>query len=164
MPLLRYSPFLVLALCGTYWNPVSAQGLNGRGEGLPTMYISYYKVEPGKQDEWLALYKQFHKPFTDHQIREGLVSSTLYAAGHHSASPSWDFAVVQVAPPAGKMKAALPQAQLIRKLFPNVAEYVAAEKRRWSITTAHWDEVFTMLDPDREPLSVYEPIDSQTEK
>lgn len=143
--------------------PVFAQGQNGRGVGFPRVSVSYYKVPPGQQDAWLALYKKFHRPIMDYQIKAGVTtSSTLYAAGNHAQSPKWDFAIINVSPPAAKTpKLDLTRAQLIRKLFPDIEAYVAGERQRWALTVDHWDESFVQLDVTKEPLSVYYPIDGQ---
>ena len=41
-----------------------AQATIGAGDGKNTMSVDFYKVPPGKQDEWLALYKKYHYPIT----------------------------------------------------------------------------------------------------
>jgi len=39
-----------------------AQADNGSGEGKKVVHVSFYKLPPGRQDEWLALYKKVHLP------------------------------------------------------------------------------------------------------
>ena len=36
-------------------------------------------------------------------------------------------------------------------------DYVAGEKRRWQLTSNHWDTDFIELDKSESPLSVYRP-------
>jgi hypothetical protein len=138
-----------------------AQGQNGRGVGKPRVSVSYYKTPPGRQDEWLALYKKYHRPLMDYEISKGVtLSSTLYACGAHAKGQPWDFAIINVSPPAEQGRSLdISRAELIRKLFPNLQDYVDGERKRWTLTIDHWDEEFVELDVNREPLSLYEPID-----
>ena len=140
---------------------VQGQGQNGRGAGKRQVSVSYYKTPPGRQDEWLVLYKKYHRPIMDYEIAKGTtLSSTLYAAGTHSRTQPWDFAIINVSPPPEQRKPlGISRAELIRKLFPNLRDYVEGEKQRWALTVDHWDEELVELDVDREPLSLYEPID-----
>jgi hypothetical protein len=54
--------------------------------------------------------------------------------------------------------------QLIRKLFPDVEDYVKGERQRWALTVNHWDEELVEMDVKREPLSVYYPLDTAESK
>jgi len=136
-----------------------AQATIGAGDGKNTVSVDFYKVPPGKQDEWLALYKKFHYPIMQYQKAHGqVISETVYTRAIHQLSPSWDFAIVIVAPPAEKRpKPEYTRSQLIRKLFPDIEEYVKGEKARWSLTVEHWDESWTEVDIDNHP-SLYEPF------
>lgn len=137
-----------------------AQAQNGRGEGKNRVGVSYYKTPPGKQDEWLALYKKYHRPIMQYQLDHGVtLSSTIYAAGNHAPGSPWDFAIINVSPPPGQAPSlGISRPELIVKLFPDQDDYVRGEKRRWELTIDHWDERFVELDIDREPFSVYWPI------
>jgi hypothetical protein len=149
----------VVILSVGFWTPLAgAQATIGAGDGKNTMSVDFYKVPPGKQDEWLALYKKFHYPIMQYQRAHGqVISETVYTRAIHQLSPSWDFAIVIVAPPADKRpKAEYNRSQLIRHLFPDIDEYVKGEKARWSLTTEHWDESWTEIDIDSHP-SLYEP-------
>ena len=138
--------------------PARAQATIGAGDGKNTMSVDFYKVQPGKQDEWLALYKKYHYPIMKYLKEHGQVlSETVYTRAVHQVSPSWDFAIVIVGPPADKKpKAELSRSQLIRKLFPDIDDYVKGEKARWSLITEHWDESWTEVDIENHP-SLYEP-------
>ena len=139
-----------------------AQGQNGRGTGKQTVGISYYKLPAGHQDEWLALYKKYHYPIMKYEIEHGqVISEKIFASGSHSIQPSWDIAILIVSPPAGAKKAPeKSRAEIIRSLFPDVADYVKGEKQRWALTLEHWDERLVELDVEKGPLSLYEPIDA----
>lgn len=159
----KIATFAVLGavLLGLGAQSLHAQGQNGRGVGKYKVSISYYKTPPGQQDEWLALYKKYHRPIMEYQIQKGVtLSSKLYAAGNHSPGQPWDFAIINISPPDGEApKLDLTRAELIRKLFPDIEDYVHGERRRWELTVNHWDERLVELDLDQEPLSLYYPID-----
>jgi len=135
-----------------------AQATIGAGDDKNAMHVDFYKVPPGKQDEWLALYKKYHFPIMQYEKAHGqVISETVYTRAIHQLSPSWDFAIVIVVPPAGKApKPEYTRSQLIRKLFPDVDDYVKGEKARWSMTIDHWDESWTEVDIENHP-SLYEP-------
>jgi hypothetical protein len=141
----------------------NAQAQNGRGVGLHRVGIGYYKTPPGRQDEWLALYKKWHRPIIEENVKSGAtISSRLYAAGNHAPGQPWDFAIVTVSP--AKAPAGLPsRTAVIRKLFPDQEAYVAGERQRWGLTINHWDEELIPLSWDQDPLSVYYPIDNPVE-
>ena len=94
----------------------SAQATIGAGDGKNTVSVDFYKVPPGRQDEWLALYKKYHFPIMQYQKAHGqVISETVYTRAVHELSPSWDFALVIVSPPAEKRpKAEFNRSQLIR--------------------------------------------------
>lgn len=146
--------------------PSFGQAANGRGDCKAAVSVDYYQVAPGKHDEWLALYKKWHLPIMEYSIKNGAVASEkIYASGTHMGEPKWDFAIIITAPPPGQAKKlSLSRADLIRKLYPDLAAYVAGEKERWSLTIGHWDEKFVELDPHEEPFSVYWPSDGGCKK
>lgn len=158
----RRSAVLVAALAVLAVTPevLQAQGQNGRGIGKQRVGISYYKTPPGKQDEWLALYKKYHRPIIQYQLDQGVtLSSKVYVAGRHSPGQPWDIAIISVSPPAEQApKLDISRPELIKKLFPDIEDYVRGEKQRWSLTIDHWDEGFVELDINEEPFSVYYPI------
>jgi hypothetical protein len=143
-----------------------AQAMSGRNFGHNRVSVSYYKTPPGHQDEWLALYKKYHRPIMDFQVQKGVtISTTLYAAGDHSPGQPWDFAIINISPPEGEgPKLGMTRAEVIRKLFPNIDDYVKGERARWALTVNHWDETLIEIDVNREPLSVYYPLDAPPKK
>lgn len=134
-----------------------AQGNNGAGAGKPTVHVDFYRLPPGRQDEWLALYKKWHLPIMKYQKEHGQITSeTVYTRAVHELSPNWDIAIVIIAPPPEKMpKADKSRQNLIRALYPNLDEYVAAEKQRWALTLEHWDEQWVEVDIDKNPSLYY---------
>jgi len=133
------------------------QANNGAGEGKPEVHVSYYKLPPGRQDEWLALYKKYHYPIVQHMIAGGQVTSeTIYTRAIHELSPGWDIAIVLVFPPAAQRKKAdLTRSQLIRKLYPDLDDYVKGERARWGLTLESWDESWVEVDIEKNPSLYY---------
>jgi len=136
---------------------VLAQANNGAGEGKPEVHVDYYKLPPGRQDEWLALYKKYHYPIVQYMIEHGqMTSETIYTRAVHELSPSWDIAIVIVIPPAGqRKKAELTRGQLIRKLYPDLEDYVKAERQRWALTLEQWNESWVEVDIEKNPSLYY---------
>lgn len=134
-----------------------AQATNGAGAGKNVVSVSFYKLPPGRQDEWLALYKKYHYPIMKYEKEHGqVISETIYTRRAHHISPSWDIAIVIVSPPAGKApKAEKTRGELIRSLFPDLEDYVKGERARWALTTEHWDEQWVEVDIDKNPSLYY---------
>jgi len=136
-----------------------AQAVAGRADpDKPVVSVSYYQVPPGRQDDWLALYKKYHYPIMKYQIEHGYaLSEKVYTRTHHAVSPAWDFMIVITTPAPGKgPKPTLTRGELIRSLFKDIDDYVKGEKARWALTVEHWDDSLLELDPDRN-FSLYEP-------
>ncbi len=152
---LRYLSIIGLAVLASL--PGRGQGNNGAGAGKSTVHVDFYRLPPGRQDEWLLLYKKWHFPIMKYQKEHGqVISETVYTRAVHELSPNWDIAIMIIAPPPEKMpKAEKSRQDLIRSLYPNVEEYVAAEKQRWALTLEHWDEQWVEVDIDKNPSLYY---------
>jgi len=155
--LLTTLAILALAVAGI--QSATAQALAGRAlPDRPRVGISYYKVPPGKHDEWLALYKKWHRPIMDAQIKHGTtISSTLYVLSSHQFGGNYDFVIVSVSPAEPK-PFPTSRGELIKKLFPDIEAYVAGERRRWELTVDHADTSLVEIDLNEETPSVYYPI------
>lgn len=149
------------AMISVVSRPVHAQAMEGRDSGMDQVHIAYYKVPPGRQDEWLAVYKKYHEPIMDYELKKGVViSNTMYAPKYHDGKQSWDFVIITVSPPAGKgPKLGMTRAELIRKLFPNIKDYVRGERKRWALTVRCLEGDLVEIDTARTPLSLYYPLD-----
>jgi len=140
----------------------SAQAMSGRQ--LPDrerLSVSYYKVPPGMQDEWLALYLKWHRPIMEYQIQKGVTtSSTVYANSGHMHEPSWDFMIINISPPANAKVKPMTETrgEVIQKLFPDLEAYYQGEKERWKLTVAHWDQSVMEVDLKAARPSVYYPM------
>lgn len=141
--------------------PTHAQAMSGRDIGMNSVHVAYYKTPPGRQDEWLAVYKKYHQPIMDYEIKQGVViSNTMFAPKYHDGEQSWDFVIITITPPAGKGPTlGMTRAELIRKLFPNVEDYVQGERQRWALTLRCQEGDLVQIDTTRDPLSLYYPLD-----
>lgn len=136
------------------------QGNNGRGKCMQPFGISFYSIKGGYEDEWLALYMQWHYPLMEYALQHGTVlEHKLFVPDGHGADNSWTFAVSFLFPSAQERSPApLDRQQQIEQLFGDrMDDYVAGEKRRWELTVRHWDIDFVELDKTENPLSVYLP-------
>jgi hypothetical protein len=150
----------LFAMMSVHNDTVHAQAMSGRDFGKYHVSVDYYKAPPGRQDEWLALYKKYHRPIMDFQIQKGVtISSTLYAPKTHSPGMPYDFVIINISPAEGP-KLGMTRAEVIRKLFPDIEDYVKGERQRWALTVNHWDEELIEIDVTRDPLSVYYPLDA----
>ena len=133
------------------------QATNGAGAGKPVVSVSFYKLPPGRQDEWLALYKKYHYPIMQWEKEHGqVISETVYTRAAHHITPAWDIAIVIISPPADqKKKPEKTRPELIRSLFPDLDDYVKGEKARWALTLEHWDEQWVEVDIDKNPSLYY---------
>ena len=139
---------------------VQAQGNNGRGKCMEPFGISFYEVKAGFEDEWLDLYMTWHYPIMEYALENGtLLEHKLFVPDGHGMEGAWTFAVSFLYPASQNAKAApLDRAGLISELFgERMDKYLVGEKRRWQITTRHWDTDFIELDKSEKPLSVYLP-------
>jgi hypothetical protein len=157
---------IVAAMMSLTSKPAHAQAMAGRDIGMNRVHVAYYKTPPGRQDEWLAFYKKYHRPIVDFQIQKGVtISSTLYAPKAHEGEKSWDFVIISVSPPDGQgPKLGMTRAEVIRKLFPDIEDYVRGERQRWALTVQCQEGELVEIDVTRDPLSVYYPLDSPEKK
>ena len=156
----------IVALMTAASGPVAAQAMAGRDIGQNRVHVAYYRVPPGRQDEWLALYKKYHKPIVDLQIQKGVtISSTLYAPKMHEGEKAWDFEIISVSPPEGQGPTlGMTRAEVIRKLFPDIDDYVKGERQRWALTLVCQEGDLVEIDTTRDPVSVYYPFDAPEKK
>ena len=151
---------LAVSLAGLNSVVAFAQANNGAGEGQPVVHVDFYKLPPGRQDEWLALYRKVHLQVMKWENEQGqVISETIYTRTAHHLSPDWDIAIMIVSPPANqRRKPDLTRAQLLRKLFDSDMDgYVKSERQRWALTLAHWDEEWVAVDLDKNPSLYYPP-------
>ena len=116
-----------------------------RGTAGP-VEASYYKLAPGKADEWLARYRTQHLPILKELQREGrIVSITIYRPVLHQGAPEWDFKVVLVWRDFAAFGDRAHEEAVERRLFSDGEAHKKDEQRRWEITARHWDDLMAAL-------------------
>jgi hypothetical protein len=122
----------------------------------PTMrptVASYYKIFPGRTEDWLRIFRKHHLPVLLERQKAGdIVSVTLYRPYLHQADPPWDFKVVIAYRdfPVFGDRAGFEAVE--RKLFDSDwRRHEAAERARWEITVKHWDELMVEAPTSDEP-------------
>lgn len=116
-----------------------------RGTAGP-VEASYYKLAPGKADEWRARYRAQHLPILKELQREGrLVSITMYRPVLHQGAPEWDFKVVLVWRDFAAFGDRPHEEAVERRLFSDWEAHTKDEQRRWEITARHWDDLMAPL-------------------
>ena len=131
----------LLVIPGSNLTLVHAQTPTGYSGG-PVTNAAYYRIAPGHIDEWLALYKKYHYPIMQYEIKQGLVKSeTMYKRGVHELTPAWDFFVVIVYRDLdAEVQVEKERAEVMKTVFPDKADFETGDKKRWELTTEHWDE------------------------
>jgi hypothetical protein len=103
---------------------------------------SYYRLAPGKADEWLALFKKWHLPILLEQRKQGrILSITIYQPQLHMGGPqTWDYKVTLRYASFAMMGDSAYTEEVTKRLYPNREELRQGEQRRWEITAQHWDD------------------------
>ncbi len=146
--------FLVLIL---FWAPafwhadLTAQtvGASTVAPGGPITMQVFYRVPPGKREEWLDLYKKYHYPVMNKFVDMGIVKSVhIYDRRFRAESPAWDYEVILVwrdwaAIEEGHIK----EPGLITSMYTDAAQYHAADQRRFELTTDVWIDILEEVNP-----------------
>ena len=110
---------------------------------------SYYKLAPGKADEWLEIYRTHHLPVLRELQRDGRIQSiTLYRPVLHQGGPPWDYKVILIWRDFAAFGDRAHEEAVEHRLFSAWLPHREAERRRWEITAAHWDDLMAVLPPD----------------
>ena len=146
--MIRTLQFLTLAVALLFALAISAGA--GQSTAQPVTIEYYYRLAPGGNSEWLALYKKNHNPLLKELMKEGLLKSEkLYTRHFHAESPAWDYKIVMI----WRDWAALEEArnrepEILKSLYPNKEDHDEQEKRRWELTVSHWDDVLSDVSLD----------------
>lgn len=125
--------------------PVDPEPSRGASAGSPPVVESYYKIAPGKTDEWLELYRKEHLPILKERRRAGdILEIVLYRPFLHQGGPPWDFKVILGYRDFEALGDRAGQAAIERRLYPDWEAHQKAERRRWEITAAHWDDIMVV--------------------
>ena len=139
--------FGLVGLVSFAW-ALEAQAPPASADSHPVV-LSYYKIAPGKTEEWLELYRTQHLPILKQRQREGHITQiVIYRPFLHQGSPAWDFKVLL----AYRDFAALGDRKgfdaVERRLYPDWQAHQRAERHRWEITEKHWDDIMVSVPVD----------------
>jgi hypothetical protein len=139
---------LVLSLIAS---PLAAQGAPPQGgANQPYTMEYYYKVQWGRQQEFLQLFLKNHYPLLQKQVETGRLNSVKIEtpANHMTEEARWDYRVTLVFKNSGVATTANPdEGAMIRQLWPDQATFTREEQRRFEILLSHWDLPVTDVTP-----------------
>jgi hypothetical protein len=117
----------------------------GRAERT-TWFI--YKVKWGHQDEFVDLFQKNHYPVLREQVKSGRMTSvrTFVPTNHGDGRADWTFAVAITFKDAAAMMGPSGEDEIVRRLYPNRAQFLKEEQRRFEILDAHWDVPLNEVD------------------
>ena len=101
----------------------------------------FYKVKWGHQEEFVDLFQKNHYPVLKEEIKTGRMTSvrTFVPTYHGDGKADWTFAVAITFKDAAAMTGPSGEAEIVRRLYPNHAQFLKEERRRFEILDAHWD-------------------------
>ena len=132
-------------------SPLAAQGAPAQGAAnQPYTMEYYYKVQWGRQQEFLQLFLKNHYPLLQKQVETGrLISVKIETpANHMTEEARWDYRVTLTFRNSAVATTANPDEQaMIRQLWPDQATFTREEQRRFEVLLAHWDLPVTDVTP-----------------
>jgi hypothetical protein len=147
-------PKLLLALSlSVFALPALAQGAPPQGaSNQPYTMEYYYKVQWGRQQEFLQLFLKNHYPLLQKEVEGGRILSVKIEtpANHMTEDGRWDYRVTLTFRNSAVATTANPdEAALIRQLWPDQQTFTREEQRRFEILLAHWDLPVTNITPKK---------------
>jgi hypothetical protein len=110
----------------------------------------YYKVQWGRQQEFLQLFLKNHYPLLKKNVETGRMVSVKIEtpANHMTEEARWDYRVTIRFKNSTLATTANPQEEtMIKQLWPDQETYKREEQRRFEILLAHWDLPVTDITP-----------------
>jgi hypothetical protein len=120
------------------------------GADRPYTMEYYYKVQWGRQQEFLDLFKKNHYPLLKKQMETGRILSVKIEtpANHMTEESRWDYRVTIRFKNSTVATTANPdEDRLIKQLWPDQEKYKREEARRFEILLGHWDLPVTDITP-----------------
>jgi hypothetical protein len=131
--------------------PLFAQGAPPQGGAdQPYAVEYYYKVQWGRQAEFLRLFLKNHYPLLQKNVESGrMVSVKIETPANHMTEESrWDYRVTIRFKNSTLATTSNPdEARLIKQLWPDQTTYEKEEQRRFEILLSHWDLPVTDITP-----------------
>ena len=113
---------------------------------LQPVVESYYKIAPGKAEEWLEVYRKQHLPILKERQKEGhILQIAIYRPFLHLGEPAWDYKVILVYRDFTALGDRASFDAIERRLYPDWEAHQRAERHRWEITEKHWDDLMVRL-------------------
>ena len=126
--------FLLAVLFSLSALPVFGQGAPPQGSAdQPYTMEYYYKVQWGRQQEFLRLFLKNHYPLLKKQVETGRIVSVKIEtpANHLPEGARWDYRVTIRFKNSSVATTANPEEEkMIKQLWPNQTSYKAEEQRR----------------------------------
>jgi len=123
--------------------PLLAQGAPPQmGANQPYTMEYYYKVQWGRQQEFLQLFLKNHYPLLQKNVEGGRMLSVKIEtpANHGTEDGRWDYRVTIRFKNSTLATTANPdEERFIKELWPDQEKYKREEQRRFEILLAHWD-------------------------
>jgi hypothetical protein len=133
--------------------PLLAQGAPPQAAAnQPYTMEYYYKVQWGRQQEFLQLFLKNHYPLLQKEVESGRILSVRIEtpANHMTEESRWDYRVTLVFKSSALATTANPdEAAMIRQLWPDQATFTREEQRRFEILLSHWDLPVTDVTPKK---------------
>lgn len=130
-----------------------AQGAPPQGSAdRPYVMEYYYKIQWGRQKEFLDLFLKNHFPLLQEIQKSGRILALKIEtpANHMSEDSRWDYRVIITYKNSTLATTANPDEEaLIKKLYPDQSAYQKEEQRRFEILLAHWDLPVSDITPAR---------------
>ena len=141
---------LITLFLSAVGHPVLAQAPPQGAPNQPYVMEYYYKVQWGRQQEFLQLFLKNHYPLLQKIVESGRMISVKIEqpANHMTEEARWDFRVTIRFKNSTMATTANPdEERLIKQLWPDQTTYQREEQRRFEILLAHWDLPMTDITP-----------------
>jgi hypothetical protein len=108
----------------------------------------FYKVKWGFQDEFVSLFRRNHLPVLKEEMKTGRITSvkTYVPTYHGDGRADWTFAVAITYRDTAAMTGPSGEAEIQKRLFPDLQKFQREEQRRFEILEAHWDVPLNLVD------------------
>src|SRR5579872_375462 len=144
--------FLTLFLAAVS-QPLFAQGAPPQGAAdQPYAVEYYYKVQWGRQQEFLQLFLKNHYPLLQKIVESGrMLSVKIEQPAYHTTEDGrWDYRVTIRFKNSTMATTTNPdEERFIKQLWPDQETYKREEQRRFEILISHWDLPVTDITPAR---------------
>jgi hypothetical protein len=144
---------LLTLLVSVCVRPLAAQGAPPQqAADQPYSMEYYYKVQWGRQQEFLDLFLRNHYPLLKKNMEGGRILSVKIEqpANHTTEDGRWDYRVtIRYKNSTAATTANPDEERFIKQLWPDQVKYKREEQRRFEILLAHWDLPVTDITPKK---------------